>query len=141
MDGILDWRWLSPMLLATLREEAEEQYAEDLYLASLRRGSAAGMLPSFSATCEGVAPGTAQGFGTLPLPPGIQVPPDANYSEIMDTVIEAPYDGAFLLLKNHPCANVDGATHAACAGAGKMACSECRLVSYCSKVKFWVFIR
>ncbi len=139
MDAILD----SPMLLAMLREEAEEQYAEDLYLASLRRGSTTGKLPPFSATCEGVAPGTMQGLGTLPLPPGIVVPPDANYSEVMDTVIEAPYDGAFLLLKNHPCANVNasGAKHAACAGPGKMACSECRLVSYCSKVKFWVFVR
>ena len=90
MDGILDWRWLSPALLATLREEVEEQYAEDLYLARLRRGSAAGKLPPFSATYEGVAPGTVQGLGTLPLPPGIVVPPDANYSEVMDTVIEAP---------------------------------------------------
>ena len=139
MDGILDWRWLSPLLLATLQEEAEEQYAEDQYLSSLRRGSAPRTFPSFSAICDDVAPGTA--LGTLPLPPGIVVPPDANYSEIMDTVIEAPYDGPFPLLKNHPCANVDGAKHAACVGPGKMACSECRLVSYCSKVKFGVFVR
>jgi hypothetical protein len=33
-----------------------------------------------------------------------------------------------------PCANVEAEKYRACPNPGKMACSSCRLVSYCSKV-------
>ena len=33
-----------------------------------------------------------------------------------------------------PCANVQAEKYAVCKNAGKMACSACKLVSYCSKV-------
>ncbi|KJA20456.1 hypothetical protein HYPSUDRAFT_43147 [Hypholoma sublateritium FD-334 SS-4] len=53
--------------------------------------------------------------------------------EFMDAVVKAPSDAPFRLLGVHPCANVNVAKYSACSKPGTMACSECRLVSYCSK--------
>ena len=37
-----------------------------------------------------------------------------------------------------PCANVETEKYRACPNQGKMACSSCRLVSYCSKVSIYL---
>jgi hypothetical protein len=51
-----------------------------------------------------------------------------------DWAIEHAYLDANRPLLRLPCANVDPAKHLKCPENGTLACSECKLVSYCSKV-------
>ena len=48
-------------------------------------------------------------------------------------------DTGFSPLDVLPCANVDVEKHAICDKPGKLACSSCKLVSYCSKVWYNYF--
>ena len=56
----------------------------------------------------------------------------ADLQSMMDSVVNKTPE--FPALEVLPCANVNVGIHAVCAKAGKLACSSCRLVSYCSKV-------
>ena len=51
-----------------------------------------------------------------------------------DWVIEKAYLNANRPLLRLPCANVDPAKQLKCPQNGTLACSECKLVSYCSKM-------
>ena len=42
----------------------------------------------------------------------------------------------YTLFNKLPCANVEPQINKSCPNPGKMACSACQLVSYCSKVGF-----
>jgi hypothetical protein len=48
--------------------------------------------------------------------------------------MERPSRLRYLPLTTLPCANTYPAKHVVCKNLGKMACSACKLVSYCSKV-------
>ena len=55
-----------------------------------------------------------------------------GWQGMMDSVVNR--DPKFPPLEVLPCANVNVEKHAACEKPGKLACSSCKLVSYCSKV-------
>ena len=55
----------------------------------------------------------------------------------MQTMIQESMKPKFPPPENLPCANVEVAKHQACKNPGKLACSACKLVSYCSKVR-WI---
>lgn len=126
MDSILDR--LARMVPPEVRARVEEDYPK--YLSSCHN-SALQMLPPISSNREGTV--LAQGAEA---PSDSSLQPDMSQDEIMDAMIKAPSDSPFPLLGRHPCANVNVAKYSACSKPGTMACSECRLVSYCSKVKF-----
>ena len=52
----------------------------------------------------------------------------------MQTIIQESMKPKFPPPENLPCANVEVAKYRACKSPGKLACSVCKLVSYCSKV-------
>ena len=43
-------------------------------------------------------------------------------------------------LERLPCANVEPAKDWRCSKDGRMTCRDCKLVSYCSKVRHWIFL-
>jgi hypothetical protein len=58
-------------------------------------------------------------------------------SALLDMFRESVWEGSkprFPPPEVLPCANVEAEKYRACPNPGKMACSSCRLVSYCSKV-------
>jgi hypothetical protein len=55
-----------------------------------------------------------------------------GWQGMMDSVVNR--NPKFPPLEVLPCANVDVDKYAACEKPGKLSCSSCKLVSYCSKV-------
>lgn len=56
-----------------------------------------------------------------------------GFQGMMDSVVNK--NPKFPPLEVLPCANVNVEKYSACEKPGKQACSACKLVSYCSKVK------
>jgi len=58
-----------------------------------------------------------------------------TFRQMMEQSLHPPYPPPITL----PCANVQPSKYTICKNPGTLACSACKLVSYCSKVSKWLF--
>jgi len=79
-------------------------------------------------------PPDPRGRGSTFDPTNLDITDPARGADVLKSLMDGATKVRFPPPENLPCANVQASQYKACNKQGSMACSSCKLVSYCSKV-------
>jgi len=112
---------LTPETLSNVTAEAQRSFDRDM--------------STQSKNIVALPPDPGAGRSTFD-PTNLDITDPARGADVLKSLMDGATKVRFPPPENLPCANVQAGQYKACNKRGSMACSSCKLVSYCSKVSF-----